>query len=76
MMESTTMVDSTHRVGKMKRRSFFGYAVAGGVGTFSLRGLMSRFVRSSQSSDAKPQITVSINPFAVPRTRKSSTTNG
>ncbi|HCV44166.1 MAG TPA: hypothetical protein DGH68_11830 [Bacteroidetes bacterium] len=60
----------------MKRRSFFGVALTGGVGVFSLKGMLSRFVRSAQSSDTKSQIMVSINPLAVPRTKESSETNG
>jgi hypothetical protein len=76
MMESTNKTDLPHRSAIMKRRSFFGYTLVGGVGVFSLKRLLSRFSGSTQSSNTEPQIMVSINPLAVPRTKENSETNG
>jgi len=61
----------------LKRRSFFGLAMACAAGMVAGPAWFARIVRpSAETLPGKKGMTVSINPLAVPRTRKGANANG
>jgi hypothetical protein len=61
----------------LKRRSFFGLAAALAAGLFAGPSWIAGMVRSSAAArPPQKHLSISINPLAVPRTRKGADTNG
>ena len=62
---------------RVKRRSFFGLAAVLTAGILAGPARISRITRSSGKTPHPPgRMSVTINPLAVPRTRKGANSNG
>jgi hypothetical protein len=60
---------------KIPRRSFFAFLLAGGAGTITFRGLLKTFTGRFRDRDSPKNISVNINPLAVPRTKTDASSH-
>jgi hypothetical protein len=58
------------------RRSFFVRLFSGVAGGWIAGNLLSRIVRTKTISESTNVVQVTINPFAVPRTKKDTISHG
>jgi hypothetical protein len=71
------MTKTSGMTAPLKRRSFFGLAAALAAGLLAGPSWIAGMVRHSPAAPrTQNHVSISINPLAVPRTRKGANTNG